>query len=410
MGLLSEEFRAAVAKDKDLRMSVEAKMDIGYPTGFPSYDAITTYPVYVNNDAMGIHEKYYCSGIIDGTLNGIIGKTMSGKSTFALQVASNIIRPFKTSCCFEDSIEGGVTQSRREILTGFSDLELNERFIVRNQGISAENFYKRIKTIHDIKIHNKDKYLYDTGFINHMGEPVIIFEPTVYILDSVALLYPDDMLEDEELKGGSSMAVSKSVAVVSQLVSAIIPMLKAANIIVLAINHIKDDMNIGPFVKAPDVKYLKVGERLPKGKAVTYLSSSIIRIDSGTKLKANETFHIDGSICTISNVKSRASAGNRSVPIILNQYTGFDPILSMFQLLKQNGRVNGSGVGLYFDDYKDYKFSMGNLIDKLNDPAFYEVFSKVAKDEIQRNIIDPKDYQHTSVNNKFSSDIIGSIK
>ena len=407
---MSDEFRKIVAKDKDLRMSVEAKPDIGYSTGFPTYDAITSYPVYINNDEKGIHQKYICSGITDGTLNGVIGKTGSGKSSFALQVGANIIRPFRTSCLFEDSIEGGVTQSRREILTGFYGDEYIERIIIRNQGITAENFYKRIKTIHDLKLNNKDKYLYDTGLLDYYAKPVYAFEPTVYILDSVALLYPDDMLDDDELKGASSMSVSKSVAVVSQLVSAIIPMLKAANIIVFAINHIKDDINIGPFVKAPDVKYLKVGERLPKGKAVTYLSSNIIRIDSGTKLKANETFHIDGSICTISNVKTRASAANRSVPLIFNQYTGFDPILSMFQMLKANGRVNGSGVGLYFDDYKDYKFSMGNLIEKLEDPNFYEVFNKVSSDELRKNIIDPKEYQHVNVNNKFTTDILNSIK
>ena len=408
--LLSDDFRKIVAKDKDLRMSVEAKPDIGYSTGFPTYDAITTYPVYINNENKNLNLKYYCSGITDGTLNGVIGKTGTGKSSFALQVGANIIRPFKTSVMFEDSIEGGVTQSRREVLTGFYGDEYINRIIVRNQGITAENFYKRIKTIHDLKINNKDKYLYDTGLLDYYAKPVIAFEPTVYILDSVALLYPDDMLDDDDLKGASSMAVSKSVAVVSQLVSAIIPMLKAANIIVFAINHIKDDIQIGPFTKAPDVKYLKPGERLPKGKAVTYLSSNIIRLDNSTKLKPNETFHIDGSIVNISNVKTRASAANRSVPMIFNQYTGFDPVLSIFQMLKQNNRVNGSGIGLYLDDYKDYKFSMGNLIEKLENPDFYEIFSKVASDEIKRNIIDPKEYQHTNVNNKMAMDIMNSIK
>lgn len=408
--LLSDDFRKIVAKDKDLRMSAEAKPDIGYSTGFPSYDAITSYPIYIDNNDLDIHVKYNCCGITDGTLNGVIGKTGTGKSSFALQVGANIIRPFRTSCMFEDSIEGGVTDARREILTGFTGNEYKERLIIRNQGITAENFYKRIKTIHDMKINNKDKYLYDTGMVDFYAKPVIVFEPTVYILDSVALLYPDDMLDDEELKGASSMAVSKSVAVVSQLVSAIIPMLKAANIIVFAINHIKNDIQIGPFAKAPDVKYLKMGERLPKGKAVTYLSSNIIRLDNSTKLKPTETFHIDGSIVNISNVKTRASAANRSVPLVFNQYTGFDPVLSLFQLLKVNNRVNGSGVGLYLDEYKDYKFSMGNLIEKLENPEFYDVFSKVAADEIKKNIIDPKEYQHTSVNHKMASDIMSMVK
>lgn len=408
MSLLSEEFRKIVMKDKDLRMSVEAKCDIGYSSGYLAFDFLNGYMIHVNNNEKNIHQKYYCIGFMDGSFNSIIGKTGCGKSTFALQTAANIVRPFQTSCIFEDSIEGGMNWTRREVLSGFNEDELKQRFIVRNTGVNAENFYKRIKMIHDIKIRDKDKYMYDTGNLDNFGNPLWAFEPTVYILDSVAMLYPENMAEEDELQG--SMAVSGSVKVVSQMVSAIIPMLKAANIIVFAINHIKDDIQTGPFVKKPDVQYLKVGERLPKGKAVTYLSNNIIRLDTGVKLKPEEKFHISGSIVDVSTVKSRSSAANKSVSLVFNQYTGFDPILSMFIYLQNNGRVNGAGVGLYLDEYKDYKFSMGNLLQKMENPEFAEIFNKVAFDQLSKSMVDPYENSKKEFTRQSTNNILNMMK
>ncbi|MBR2247562.1 MAG: hypothetical protein IJ880_11110 [Bacilli bacterium] len=408
MTLLADEFRKAVAKEKDLRMRIEAKTDVGYPTGIPPFDFMNGYVIHVNNDEKNIHQKYPCLGITDGSFNSIIGKSGSGKTTLCVQAAANIIRPFETSMCMIDTAEGGITVSRAEVLTGYHGMEFNSRFIMRNTGITAENFYKRIKMLHDIKLADPNKYTYDTGRLDIYGNPLIAFEPTVYILDSIAILYPEDMLDEEELKT-SGMTTSKSTQVVTQLVGAAIQMLKSANIIVLAINHIKDQINIGPFAKAPDVKYLKMGEYLPKGKAVTLLSNNIIRLDVGTKLKPEETYHVDGHIVNISNMKSRSSAGNHSVPLVFDQNTGFHPILSIVQYLKQSNRINGAGIGLYFDDYKEFKFSFGNILEKLEDPAFREIFEKVSFDELTKLCVDSFEVENVSKNNDITNSILNRL-
>ena len=409
MTLLADEFRKAVSKEKDLRMRMEAKTDVGYPTGIPPFDFMNGYVIHVNNEEKNIHQKYHCLGITDGSFNSIIGKSGSGKTTLTVQASANIIRPFKTSMCFIDTAEGGITVSRAEVLTGYHGLEFKSRYIMRNTGITAENFYKRIKMIHDIKHANPSQYQYDTGRLDIYGNPLIVFEPTVYILDSVAILYPENMLDDDELKVASGMNTSKSTQVVSQLVSAAIQMLKSANIIVLAINHIKDQISTGPFAKAPDVKYLKMGEYLPKGKAVTLLSNNIIRLDVSTKLKPEETYHVDGHIVNISNMKSRSSAGNHSVPLVFDQNTGFHPILSIVQYLKQSNRINGAGIGLYFDDYKEFKFSFGNILEKLNDPEFREIFEKVSFDELTKLCVDSFEVENVSRNNDITDSILNRL-
>ena len=94
----------------------------------------------------------------------VIGRSGCGKTTFIMQSAGKIVEPFETSCIFHDDIEGGITQTRKEQLVGLHGNDFKEAYISRNSGITAENFYERIKMIHDMKvIENREKFIYDTG-------------------------------------------------------------------------------------------------------------------------------------------------------------------------------------------------------------------------------------------------------
>lgn len=384
MSLLADQFRDLVSKDKDLRMSSEATCEIGYPTGFLNFDFMNGAIVHSENQKLGINEDYYSIGIADGSMNTIIGRSGCGKTTFCVQTACNIIRPFKTACVFEDSIETGLTWPRRALLARFPEEELKGRYIARNTGVNAENFYKRIKAIHDLKLANKDQYMYDTHRLDTFGNPIILLEPTVYILDSIAMLMPGDMTDSDELAAG--MSVTAGAKTVTQLMRAIIPMLKAANIILLVVNHILQDVSINPMQrKKADVAYLKQGETLPKGKTVIYLSNSIIRLDDVTKLKGDEKFKVNGSLVDVSLVKSRNSRANQTTTLVFNQETGYDPELSLLVFLNNSGRIHGAGIGLYFDDATNMKFSMGNFKTKLKENKdFYDWFMRVAMDELKK--------------------------
>ena len=94
---------------------------------------------------------------------------------------------------------------------------------------------------------------------------------------------------------------------------------------------------------------------------------------------------------------------------------GFDPELSLFMLLQNNGRVNGAGIGYYFDDHTDFKFSLKGFKDKLRkDPDFYRLFMEVAKSELEKlpsnaNDIVDVDEQDQNESNNVTSDILGTI-
>lgn len=260
-GFLSSRFREAVSKMKDYRMKNEAEFDVGYSTGFLALDFANGYMVHVKSSTKQF--AYASIGVTDGSMVMVIGRSGSGKTTFCNQAAANIVRPYKTSCVFEDSVEGGLTVTRRALLSGFTPEEVEERFVCRNSGVTAENFYERIKMLHDLKVNNRADYEYDTGLVDDRGNRIFKLEPTVYILDSIALLMPEKYTEEDELSG--QMAATAAAKANTAIFKRIIPMLKAANIILFVINHITSRVNLNPMLMSKaQVSYLKTDEMLPK--------------------------------------------------------------------------------------------------------------------------------------------------
>lgn len=396
MGALTQAFRGAVSQLKDFRMKSEAGFGVGYSTGFLNFDFKNGTVVHVKSESRDF--RYYSIGITDGSMVMIIGRSGCGKTTWAIQAAANIIRPFKTSCVFEDNIEGGVTINRKEILTKFYGDDLDDRFISRDTGITGENFFERVKMIYDLKVNNRELYEYDTGLYDNRGNRVYKLEPTVYLLDSLALLMPSKYTDEDELSG--QMAATAAAKSNTSIFKRIIPMLKSANIILFIINHITTNMSISAFSKPKaQVSYLKQDEALPGGKAAIYLSNNIIRFDDNSKLKADEVFGIDGSMVDLTLIKSRNNKAGQTATLVFDQDTGFDSDLSLYILLKQNGKIKGAGVSFYIDGFDEYKFSQKTFKHKLATiPEFQEIFINTVLEVLQDSIYSIEETEYSETN------------
>lgn len=407
MSFLINAYREKVAKEKDKRLSEEAGADVAYSSGFLALDFLNGTMVHVKSDDKDY--KYYSCGIADGSIVMVIGRSGCGKTTFVEQVAANIVRPFKNGVIYEDNIEGGIIESRRVELSGFSPDEIKERYVVRNAGISNETIFQRIRMIYDIKMANRSELEYDTGLEDIHGNRIYKMVPTVYILDSLAMLSPDNILEDDEL--GTSMSQTASAKSNSVLFKGIVPYLKTANIIVLIINHIQEDISINPMQrKKAQLAYLKQGESLPGGKKPIYLSNNVIRLDDATKLKADEAFKIEnGNITMATLLKSRSNMTGKSVPMIFNPAIGYDPILSLFYFLKDEGGIKGAGAYLYIDGLPDIKFSQANFKEKyLNDPVLRDAFHSAVVPYLKK-LVPEIDERSRTIEQSLSSDIMNLV-
>jgi len=368
MTLLSAAFREQVKKTKDISMINEQQHSIAYSTGFLNIDFLNGTILEING------KKHFEVGIVDGSINAVIARSGAGKSTICAQWAANIIRPFPTSCVYMDNAESGFLLSRAIQLSGFSQDEFKNRFILRDAGITTESVYNRIKLIHDIKVDNPEEYAYDTGIIDEYGKPIIKFEPTVYILDSLKAILPKNLTDDE----GSNMNGATTARINSDIFLRLVPLCREANIIMLVINHITKK-GIGSFLPSKsDLAYLKQDESLPGGKTTsTYLQNNIFRLDEKSKLKESEAFGIDGSIVSVEIVKSRTNKAGKAATLVFDQNTGYDPDLSLYYYLKENNILEGAGAYLRLPG-SDIKFSQKSFKHTLyNNPDFYNQFVSV---------------------------------
>lgn len=369
-------FRNKVNSLKDYRMKNEIEQNVSYPTGFLSFDYLNGTIIHVKSKEMDF--TYNSVGIVDGSMVTVIGRTGCGKTTFIMQSAGEIVRPFETACIYHDDIEGGIVQSRKEMLLKMRGQDLVDHYIARNSGITAENFYERIKMIHDLKMENREAYEYDTGLYDELGNRIYKLEPTVYILDSLALLMPEKYTDEDELSG--QMSTTAAARTNASIFRRIIPMLKAANIILFVVNHISESVSINPMQhKKAQTAYLKQDESVGGGRVALYVSNLLIRMDDNTKLKETEGFGIHGIIVEVTILKSRTCAAGRSVNLVFDYDHGFDKELSILVLLKDLGIVNMKGAYMSFANNEEIgKFTNKNFKEKLKDPEFSKVFAEQA--------------------------------
>lgn len=355
---LLENFRSKISKVKTKGVDKIAEFDVMYSSGFLSIDYLNGTTVFVESQERKF--KYNACGIVDGSTNTIIGRSGSGKSTLLTQIAGNIVRQFPQAKLYIDDIEGSLPIARKEFLLGMTPEELDKKVEMRNSGITTENLFKRIQTIHSIKTENKKDFEYDTGLYDTYGNRIFKLIPTVYMVDSLPMLLPEDIVEDDELGGG--MDASQVAKKNTMMFKKIAQLCKEANIIFFTINHILDDIQTGFLPKPAQISGLKQGERLPGGKSAIYLANNMFRVDDSLTLKEKDGFGIDGSVVTLTLVKSRTNANKRTVPLIFNKTEGrFDEMLSLFQLLKQEGVFKGAGAYLYLDACPDIKFGQRNF-------------------------------------------------
>ena len=393
MTLLSMAFREQVKQTKDIAMTSEMTYGVSYPTGFLNMDFANGYIQEING------KMKFELGISDGSMNMIISDSGVGKTTIATQIASNIIKPFQTSCIFYEQAEAtGTNIQRLKNLTGMDDETFEKRFIVRDAGITTESIYNRAKMVYNIKVNNPDNYMYDTGMVDIHGKPIYKFEPTVMIIDSVKLVLSEKISQATET---TNMTGAQNAKTNSEYYSKMLPLCKMANIIVFFINHITVDVNTGFLPKKAELAYLKQGEHIAGGRSLTYIQNNIFRLDIKSKLKPEEGLGISGSTVSLDVVKSRTNTSSRGkCTLVFDQATGYDNDLSLFMMLKDRKLLEGSGAFLKLPGY-DKKFSQKKFKEELySDPEFFNAFVSICITTLKNDLLE--EYQRIKKENSLS--------
>lgn len=247
------------AKDKK-GLFTSSQTAISYPTGFLPFDFKNGYNVKVMNDDEEILEQYPSIGIRGGTFVTIIGKTGTAKTTFVLQTAFSMVADYENAFIQYYDLEQVMSPTRFKQITGASQKQMRAKFILRQEQNFIEDIFDSIMMITKEKEENKKDYTYDTKLKDEYGDPIMAYVPTVVIIDSIPTLASKDT--SDAMEGGT--LANRNAKIIAQFYKRLMPIIKAYNITVFAINHINAKIEINPFAKSqPQVMYLKMDESVP---------------------------------------------------------------------------------------------------------------------------------------------------
>ena len=357
---------------------------ISYPTGFPVLDYYLGYRVNVYDRFSRIIDSYPSIGITCGSFVTFIGKPSTSKTTTAVQIASNIVRPFESGSVIHFDLEQAMNLTRVKTLSKFKMPEIEAgKYILRQEQNTINDIKATIGDIYVEKIQNPDKYKYNTGKKDEFGNDIIIFQPTVVIIDSIAAMSTgindnskSDLAKLEEV--GSQTERMRITGEISRFFNELTPIIRTANIIVICINQIKVKATIGGMPSPADILYLRQDESLPGGRSPQFLAHILCKFTAiGGEKYDEEEDGFGGFGVRIDIIKSRVNQAGRFVNMIYDKVRGIDPLRSTIDWSKEQGLTGGNKNKFYFLTDKDLNFTLPRVHDHFKENRdLYKVMYK----------------------------------
>lgn len=384
--------------------------DYSYPTGIPIIDYAYGYQICVKDDTGKLIKKRLCTGLQAGTFNVVSGMTQAFKTTIMIQAISNIAYANGGNIKHYDTENRSVFERIKQLSKlpeHWFDGE-HPLYSYHYGAIGFDVLQKDITTIYENKMRYKDVLLKDTGEVDAHNKPVMMMPPTVVFLDSLQDVITEssrydvnnkDFDGDPELR--SNMAGAQNAKTVRGFLTDILPMLKEANIIFIAIAHKTSNMGQGSY--SPPKKqftYASVNERISGGSAVEFNASAVISlsgVNSADAIYTKETDGFNGNRTLFEPTKcSTNESGNKRTGrgfelVIDRDKNGVDNIRSLILFLKSKNRLKGNNAGYRVLDNDGNeitgRFSWRNCYsDFEKDPDSYKTFMHVCREELEQYV------------------------
>ena len=349
-------------------------------TGFHLYDYFFGSVINIHDKDGNIIKQEPRVGQAIGTLNLIIGNTGSGKTTFAIQLAANLIRPYENGQVIHYDCEQRTDLSRIENISKLpGNFFYNNRYIFKTGMVGLDIIKEMIVKVYTNKMKLKDQIMVETEFEDEFGNKMKMFPPTVIIIDSITSVIEEtfswenqkEVSDMEKLQSNTDGA--RSAKSLKGFFKDILPLCKESNIIIYAINHINTNMSMNAFIPVgKQQNYLKQDESIPGGKTMLYYPFNIIKMIAKPNDDFTEATHgFNGHIVMVEPIKSSSNqSGNNSKGIafelVFSFKDGFDPLRSLIHYGITKGIIEGNRNRLKFKDSPDFIFAL-NKIDADNE-------------------------------------------
>lgn len=297
-----------------------------------------------------------------GALSIVVGNPGSGKSMLACQTMGAAQRQYKGCLTsFLDSEEA--TTSQR-----LANLGVNKPKINPYTDITVEKVFKHLEVMCLFK---EKKGIADI--------------PSILCWDSIANTSSQREREVEDL----NQAIGFKARLLSFLIPKYIAKCSKYNVAFLAVNQMREQLAMGQFAPAKDLRFLTTGKSLPGGQSLKFNAFVLLEMKAKGVLDPLK-YGFDGILVSVTSVKNKLMPPNMTVELIGNFLTGFSNFRTNYHFLVSHKRLKSGAWNYLINDPDQQKFRTKDAENLYNeDPRFKTEFDKAVKECIQTEIIEP---------------------
>ena len=234
-----------------MRGTVEAKLKsnkdtIANKTNFTIIDILSSeiktnisgYPVL----NCGLFPKFY----------SLIAESGLGKSSLAIMLGCSIVDGFDAGSVFNYDLEGNTNRNRIKTLTNWDNVTYYNKYNLYGEDTTTLDIQNHIDNIAVFKENNKHIMSYTTEFRDLFNNPIVTYQPTYVLVDSVAKL---SAIGREQIKLDKHGLVAEKEHLLlntdgmieaknnKAFINQVKPKLNKYNIILVMINHLVKHTN-----------------------------------------------------------------------------------------------------------------------------------------------------------------------
>ncbi len=278
----------------------------------------------------------------------------------------------------------GQEQYKGKLIGSFLDAEeATTTLRLSNLGVK----YPKIKPYVDITVEKVFKFIEGLSVFKQTKK--ILETPSVVIWDSIA----NTLSEKERQTDDPNSVIGYKARLLSILVPKYLAKCSQNNICFLAINQLRDKLDLGMFGSPNDLKFMTASKTMPGGNVLKFNAFQLVEmkiksIIAAGKAQDSNKYGFEGVIVKAKCVKNKLFPPNVEIELVGSFITGFSNFWTNYNFLKETKRLK-TGAWNSLITLPEKKFRVKDAKTIYNtDLEFKEAWDKLVKETIQTEIIE----------------------